>query len=150
MVHKVLIVGGGCAGLAAGIYTARAEYNPIIFAGTLEDKGGLLTKTSVVENYPGFPDGIEGYDLIANMETQAKKYGADVIDEEIVRVDFSQLPFKLIRCACTTYEAETVIIATGSKPLRLGLENKISFGVQELALAVFVMGLCIKTKKSTL
>jgi thioredoxin reductase (NADPH) len=75
---NVAIIGGGCAGLTAGIYAGRAELSPVIFAGGLEDKGGLLVKTSIVENFPGFPNGILGYDLIDNMENQAINCGATV------------------------------------------------------------------------
>jgi thioredoxin reductase len=76
---NVVIIGGGCSGLTAGIYAGRAELSPVIFAGGFEDKGGLLVKTSIVENFPGFPDGILGYNLIENMENQAINCGATVI-----------------------------------------------------------------------
>jgi len=127
MIHRVIIIGGGCAGLTSALYLARSDYKPLIFVGSLEDKGGLLTKTSVVENYPGFPNGIEGYDLISNMSAQAEKYGATFLDNEIIKVDFSQKPFLLIDDNHETHKAETVVIATGSKPNKLGLPNEEKF-----------------------
>lgn len=124
MIHQIIIIGGGCAGLTAAIYASRSELNPIVFAGTPESKGGMLVKTSVVENYPGFPDGIEGFDLIENIENQAKKYGAQIIDKDVISVDFTQVPFMIIDENLTKHYARTVIIATGSKPNKLGLENE--------------------------
>lgn len=121
---SVIIIGAGCAGLTAGIYCARAELKPLIFAGTLEDKGGLLMKTSIVENYPGFPDGINGFDLIMNMEQQAIKYGAEVIDRQVDKVDLSQTPYTVTDSEGTVYYAKSIIICTGSKPNKLGLPEE--------------------------
>jgi thioredoxin reductase (NADPH) len=89
VIRKVVIIGGGCAGLTAGLYCARAELKPLIFSGDLKDKGGLLSKTSIVENYPGFPDGIMGYDLMENMEQQSIKQGATIIDSQITEINTS-------------------------------------------------------------
>jgi thioredoxin reductase (NADPH) len=122
--NSVIIIGGGCAGLTAAIYCGRAELKPLVFAGIEEDKGGLLMKTSVVENYPGFPDGIMGFDLIMGMEQQAIKYGAEIIDKQIDSVDFSKRPFKLEDSGGNVYFTNTVIICTGSKPNKLGLPNE--------------------------
>lgn len=123
-VHDVIIIGGGCAGLTAGIYCARAELEPLVFTGVLSDKGGLLTKTSIVENYPGFPDGVQGLELVEAMEKQAINCGAKIIDSEIKYVDFASKPFKLIDSENNTYYTHSVIIATGSKPNKLGLSNE--------------------------
>ena len=127
MVYNVAIIGGGCAGLTAAIYCARALLAPIVFADSLENKGGLLVKTSIVENYPGFPNGINGYDLIMNMEEQAIKYGAEIVNEQIESVDFTVKPFKLVASDSSTYFAKSVIICTGSKPNKLGLDNEEKF-----------------------
>src|SRR6185503_21154561 len=93
--NQVIIIGGGCAGLSAAIYCARAGLKPLLFSGNISDKGGLLVKTSIVENYPGFPDGIIGFDLIQNMENQAINCGAIIIDNDITNVDFSKSPLVL-------------------------------------------------------
>lgn len=122
-VHSVIIIGGGCAGLTAGLYCARAELYPLIFTGFTEDQGGLLVKTSIVENYPGFSEGILGYDLIKEMEEQSKKYGAKIIDKEITSVDFSSNPKVLIDSDGNVHHTKTVIIATGSTPNKLKLER---------------------------
>jgi thioredoxin reductase (NADPH) len=123
-IHKVIIIGAGCAGLSAAIYCARAEMEPLVFAGNFEDKGGLLVKTSTVENYPGFPNGILGYDLVNNMEEQAKKYGASVINNDIINVDFASQPFTVMDNDGTKYLAQSIIIATGSKPNKLGIHKE--------------------------
>lgn len=129
LVRNVIIIGGGCAGLTAGIYCGRAELNPIIFAGGYEDKGGLLVKTSIVENYPGFSDGINGFDLMNEMEKQAIKYGAEIIDLEVIEVNFvtENKLFVLIDSENNSYAAKSIIICTGSKPNKLGLELENKF-----------------------
>lgn len=124
VIHQIIIIGGGCAGLTAAIYASRGELNPVVFAGTPATKGGMLVKTSIVENYPGFPDGIEGFDLIENMENQAKKYGAHIIDKDVISVDLSQTPFVIVDEDKKRYYAQTIVVATGSKPNKLGLENE--------------------------
>lgn len=116
-----IVIGGGCAGLTAAMYLGRASLNIVLFAGNLQDKGGLLSKTSVVENYPGFPEGIEGYDLIQNMEDQATTYGAQIINRDIVQVQFTTTPYHVTDDTGQLYEAKTIIVATGSKPRVLGL-----------------------------
>lgn len=123
-VHNVIIIGGGCAGLSAGVYAGRAELKPLLFAGNLEDKGGLLTKTSIVENYIGFGNGILGYDLIQNMEEHAVKYGTEVIDKDVVDMDLSKRPFKITDSDKKDYYTHSLIVATGSTPNKLGLENE--------------------------
>src|SRR5207248_3850023 len=91
--EKVVIVGTGCAGLTAAIYTARANLSPLILTGTMP--GGLLTTTSIVENYPGFPEGIDGYELMVRMQKQAERFGARVQFGTLEGVDFSRRPFLL-------------------------------------------------------
>jgi len=144
---KVIIIGAGCAGLTAAIYAARADLNPIIFSGNLEEKGGLLTKTSVVENYPGFPDGILGYDLITNMEQQAVKYGAIVIDSEINNIDLSQKPYTITDDTGTIYKTASIVIATGSKPNRLGLEDEDKYWSKGISSCAVCDGALYRNKK---
>ena len=146
-VNKVIIIGAGCAGLGAAIYCARAEMDPIIFAGNYEEKGGLLVKTSVVENYPGFHDGILGYDLVNNMEEQAKKYGATVIDSDVVNVDLSSKPFKIIDTDGNEYFSLSVIIATGSTPNKLGLYGENDLWGKGISSCAVCDGALYKNKK---
>lgn len=124
MSNKVIIIGGGCAGLSAAIYCARAELSPLLFAGNFDDKGGLLVKTSVVENYPSYQDGIFGAELVSNMEAQAIKFGTKVIDKDITSVNFRQKPFTITDSDGDIHVADSIIIATGSKPNKLGLPNE--------------------------
>src|SRR5216117_4608138 len=91
--EKVVIMGTGCAGLTAALYTARANLNPLVLTGMLP--GGLLTTTSIVENYPGFPEGIDGYELMSRMQKQAERFGARVKFGTVEAVDFSKRPFTL-------------------------------------------------------
>ncbi len=123
-VHKVIIVGSGPAGLTAGIYTGRAELNPIVLAGF--EFGGQLMTTTVIENYPGFPEGIEGPKLMDNMIKQSERFGAKMVYEFVRSVDFSKSPYKLVTDE-NEYFAKSVIIATGSSPRRLGLESEKAF-----------------------
>src|SRR5512132_1084270 len=91
--EKVVIIGTGCAGLTAAIYTARANLKPLVLTGTMP--GGLLTTTSIVENYPGFPEGIDGYELMVRMQKQAERFGAKVKFGTVEAVDFAKRPFVL-------------------------------------------------------
>lgn len=143
----VAIIGGGCAGLTAALYCARAELKPFIFTGSLQDKGGLLVKTSVVENYPGFPDGILGYDLITGMETQAVKFGATVINSQIESIDLEANPKKLVDSDGLVYYAAAVIIATGSTPNKLGLNNENELWSKGISSCAVCDGALYKKKK---
>lgn len=120
-VEKVIIIGSGPAGLTAGIYAARAEMRPLLFAGTAY--GGQLMLTSEVGNYPGFVDDILGPDLIARMMDQAKRFGTEIIMQDVERVDFTGRPFRVWSDA-KEYEAESVIIATGANAMWLGLPSE--------------------------
>lgn len=119
--EKVVIIGSGCAGLTAAIYAARANLKPLVLTGT--QPGGLLTTTSIVENYPGFPEGINGYDLMARMQQQAEKFGARVQFGVVEAVDLRARPFALTVDG-EKVEALTVIIASGASHRHLGLESE--------------------------
>ncbi len=118
---KMVIIGSGPAGLTAAIYAARANLEPVVLAGSAP--GGQLMLTSDVENYPGFPDGIQGPDLMAAMRAQAERFGARLIDVDIDRVDFSERPFR-IWARGTEYRGQSVIVATGASALWLGLDSE--------------------------
>ena len=118
---KLLIVGSGPAGLTAAIYAARASLEPIVLAGSTP--GGQLMLTSDVENYPGFPDGIQGPDLMNLFRAQAERFGTQVVDVDIDRVDLSGRPFR-IWARGVEYRAQSVIVATGASAMWLGLESE--------------------------
>lgn len=147
MIHKVIIIGGGCAGLTAAIYCARAQLNPILFVGDYGEKGGLLMKTSKVENYPGFPYGVDGYQLMTDMENQAINFGTQIINDEISSVDFTNRPFKLVDRKGTGYLAESIIICTGSKPNKLGIKNEDKFWTNGISSCAVCDGALYRDKK---
>ncbi|MEJ7697284.1 MAG: thioredoxin-disulfide reductase [Candidatus Limnocylindrales bacterium] len=118
---KLVVVGSGPAGLTAAIYAARSNLEPIVLAGSAP--GGQLMLTSDVENFPGFADGIQGPDLMAAMRAQAERFGSQLIDVDIERVDFSSRPFR-IWARGTEYRAQSVIVATGASALWLGLDSE--------------------------
>lgn len=124
MTHvKVLIIGSGPAGLTAAIYASRANLSPLVLEGM--EPGGQLTTTTDVENFPGFPEGIMGPDLIEKMREQAKRFGADCRFETVESVDFNTKPFK-VNSDSGSYTADTVIMATGASAKYIGLPNELA------------------------
>jgi thioredoxin reductase (NADPH) len=122
--YEVVIIGSGPAGYTAGIYTSRAKLNTLLISGSLP--GGQLMTTSEVENYPGFPNGIFGPELMMNMRQQAERFGAKVLDDEVVEVDFKKRPFG-IKTHGQGFRSESVIICTGASPRKLGLKAEQEF-----------------------
>jgi len=122
--HDVIIIGAGPAGYTAGIYAARARRDTLILSGILP--GGQLVNTTEVENYPGFENGIMGPDLMIIWRKQTERMGAKIVDDEVVKVDFKNKPFK-VSTASTEYQADTVIIGTGANPRKLGLAGEQTF-----------------------
>ncbi len=119
--RDVVIIGSGCAGLTAAIYSARAKLNPLVIRG--HEAGGQLTLTTLVENYPGFPKGVQGPELIEMMQKQAGEFGAEFMEGNVTRVDLSHRPFTL-EVEGKTIETRTLIIASGASAKLLGLESE--------------------------
>jgi len=119
--HKVVVIGSGPSGLTAALYSARANLAPLLIEGF--DAGGQLMLTSDVENYPGFPDGVIGPDLMALFRKQAERFGATFVTDDATEVDFTERPFR-IQVRKDTYTAESVIVSTGAKARMLGLDSE--------------------------
>jgi thioredoxin reductase (NADPH) len=131
--HNVIIIGSGCAGLTAAIYAARANLKPLVLDG--HEPGGQLSLTTHVENFPGFPDGILGPELIENMRKQALKFGADFKAGTVTEVDLRHRPFK-VTAGKHAYETQTLIVAAGASARMLGLKGErelIGHGVSTCA-----------------
>lgn len=125
--HHVLIIGSGPAGLTAAIYAARASLAPLVIEGepssTSDQPGGQLMLTTEVENFPGFPEGIMGPELMMRCREQAMRFGAQFLTEKVTKVDFSQRPFR-VWVRDTQYTADSIIVSTGAQSLMLGLEEE--------------------------
>ncbi|MBT4825068.1 thioredoxin-disulfide reductase [Candidatus Woesearchaeota archaeon] len=119
--ENVIIIGGGPAGYTAAIYASRADLKPVLFEGSAY--GGQLMTTSDVDNFPGFPDSIMGPELMEKMRAQAKRFGTNLIQENITKVDFSKKPFTIF-AGDKKYQTKTVIIATGADHRKLGIESE--------------------------
>ena len=122
MKTKCLIIGSGPAGYTAAIYAGRANLQPTLFCGL--QTGGQLTQTTIVENFPGYPEGVDGNQMMADLRQQAARFGADLRDGIIVEADFSERPYKLTTDRGELVEADTVIIATGASAKYLGLDDE--------------------------
>ena len=132
-IRNVIIIGGACAGYTAGIYSSRANLQPLLFAG--EQPGGQLSITTDVENYPGFPEGIMGPELMDHFQKQAERFGTEIIWEAVTEVDFKTYPF-LVRAGSAEHRARAIVIATGASPRTLGVpgeEELIGYGVSYCA-----------------
>ena len=119
---KTLIIGSGPAGYTAAIYAGRADLKPVLYAGM--QTGGQLTTTTIVENFPGYPNGVDGNQMMMDLREQAARFGADLRDGSITKVDFSNRPFHLTDERGNEIEANTVIIATGASAKYLGLPDE--------------------------
>jgi thioredoxin reductase (NADPH) len=119
--EKIVIIGSGCAGWTAALYTARANLSPLVLTGA--QPGGLLTTTSIVENFPGFPEGVDGYELMTRMQKQAERFGARASFGTVEAVDFSKCPYTLTVDG-EKVEAQAIIIATGASHKHLGVPGE--------------------------
>ena len=124
-VRDVIIIGSGPAGYTAAVYAARAKLNPLVFEGSVT-AGGALMNTTDVENFPGFPDGILGPELMDGLRKQAERFGAELLADDVVEVDLAATP-KVVKTTTDTYHAKAVIIATGSKYRELGVPGEKEF-----------------------
>jgi len=135
MAEKIIIIGSGPAGWTCAIYAARANLNPVVYEGAISEENrlrgtlplGQLNLTTEVENFPGFPRGVLGPDLMLHMRQQAEHVGARIMTEDIVEADLSQRPFKLIDSTGAVVEAESVVICTGASANYIGLESENNF-----------------------
>ncbi|WP_326826595.1 thioredoxin-disulfide reductase [Streptosporangium sp. NBC_01756] len=121
-VRNVIIIGSGPAGYTSAVYSARADLKPLVFEGSVT-AGGALMNTTEVENFPGFPDGIMGPDLMDNLRKQAERFGAELVADDVVEVDLTADP-KVVRTATDTYHAKAVILTMGSGYRELGVPNE--------------------------
>ena len=125
---RCLIVGSGPAGYTAAIYAGRANLSPVEYCGI--QTGGQLTQTTVVENFPGYPEGVDGNQMMQDLRQQALRFGVDMREGSIAKVDFSQKPYVLTTDTGTEIEADTVIIATGASAKYLGLDDEKKYNGQ--------------------
>ena len=124
-VRELIVIGGGPAGYTAALYAARANLSPLVVEGF--QWGGQLMTTSEVENYPGYPDGIMGPEMMVDFRRQAERFGAEFVTDDVTRVDFSERPFR-VWVGDDEHLAEAVIVATGATPRKLGLESEAAYG----------------------
>ena len=125
MTHKTIIIGSGPAGYTAAIYAGRANMEPVVYSGL--QPGGQLTQTTIVENFPGYPQGVDANQMMMELREQAERFGADVRDGLITDVDFSQRPYRLTTDRGDNLSAHTVIIATGASAKYLGLADEQTY-----------------------
>lgn len=144
MAEKVIIIGGGPAGHTAAIYASRAQLEPVLFEG--RTPGGQLMLTTDVENFPGFPEGMMGPELVGLLKKQSERFGTRCLGEEVVSVDFSQRPLR-VTTEERTYEAESVIIATGASAMWLGLPSEKEYYGRGVSACATCDGFFFKGKK---
>lgn len=125
---RCLIIGSGPAGYTAAIYAGRANLSPVLYCGL--QMGGQLTQTTIVENFPGYPEGVDGNQMMMDLQQQAKRFGADIRDGIIVKVDFSTKPYVITTDRGVEIEADSVIIATGASAKYLGLDDEKKYNGQ--------------------
>jgi thioredoxin reductase (NADPH) len=145
MHSQVVIIGSGPAGLTAALYAARANLEPLVVRGL--QPGGLIATTSEVENYPGFVDGIGGYELAENIEKQAARFGAQYKDALIAKVDASQRPFVLTTDSGETITADTLIVSTGASPRHLGVPGEEQLANRGVSYCATCDGFFFRNKK---
>ena len=151
-VRNVIIIGSGPAGFTAAIYASRANLQPLLFEGDSFAKapepqaGGQLMITTEVENYPGFPEGVEGPDLMEKMRAQAKRFGTECLEEVVTKVDFSKRPFR-VWVGETVHEAKSIIIATGARARYLGLPSELKFYNRGVSACATCDGFAFKGKE---
>jgi thioredoxin reductase (NADPH) len=143
MPHDLIIIGGGPAGLTAAIYAGRAAIKPIVLAGVMP--GGQIASTSLVENFPGFPSGINGFELAMGFQQQAEHFGAEIVLEAATEVDLSQRPFT-VKTHSQVYRTRALIIATGAFPRRLGIPGEKEFFGQGVSTCATCDGFLYKEK----
>ena len=122
VVTPLVIIGSGPAGYTAAIYAGRANLSPVLYCGM--QMGGQLTTTTVIENFPGYPDGVDANQMMMELQAQAKRFGTDIRDGVIMKADFSSRPFKLTTDRGKELQADSVIIATGASAKYLGLPDE--------------------------
>jgi thioredoxin reductase (NADPH) len=145
MHSKVVIIGSGPAGLTAALYAARANLEPLVIRGL--QPGGLIATTSEVENYPGFVEGVGGFDLADNMEKQAARFGTQFMDAIVEKVDFSKRPFTLTTDGGETVTADTLIISTGASPRKLGVPGEEKLANKGVSYCATCDGFFFRNKK---
>jgi len=143
-VYDLVVIGGGPAGFTAAIYAGRARLKTVVLTGTLP--GGQPANTDIVENYPGFPEGIAGMELAQRFQSQAERFGAEVVLDTVTEVDFSTRPFA-VRTPSTEYRGQTVIVATGAVPRRLGVPGEDKFFGRGVSTCATCDGFFYKDKK---
>ena len=143
--YEVIVIGSGPAGLTGALYTSRANLKTLVVAGTVP--GGQLMITTDVENFPGFPEGILGPELIQKLRKQSAKFGATIVDKNVIRVNFKEEPFRVYTEDEEEYIGRAILIATGSEARKLGLENELKFTGKGLSYCATCDGFFFKDKK---
>ena len=141
---KVLIIGSGPAGYTAALYTGRASLQPVLYCGPLT--GGQLTQTTEIENFPGYPQGVDANQMMLEFREQAERFGADIRDGEVESCDFSQRPYRVKFTDGTQMTADTVIIATGASAKYLGLDDEKKYAGQGVSACAVCDGFFYRKK----